>query len=192
VLQGLYPVFSLLYAGTSVLWKTNYPWALALLNFTGPVGKITRDSRTRRSIRKHVMQDIRRNRRATAILTPSPVTAQLMPTISNRSSAVDLREGLDSSPRCAFTGCCRPGPYAEEPFINILNLRGRVQCYQEHQHVFANAAKPPSWDEALQIKIQGMIEKRRITNLWSGRMDPFVPYPIRLSGCVRRFIDHSE
>jgi hypothetical protein len=159
----------------------------------GPVGKIARDSRTRRSIRKHVMQDIGRNRRATAISTvPDPVATQLMPAISNRSSAVDLREGLDSSPRCGFTGCYNPGPYAEQPFMNILNLGGRIQCCQEHQRIFGNAAKPPSWDEALQIEIQRMIGKRRITNLWSERMGPFVPYPIKLIGRVRRFIDHSE
>ena len=167
--------------------------ALAFVNFTGPVSNIIRDSGTRRSIRKHVMRDIGRNRRASAVSTvPHPVATQLMPTISNRSSGRDLRDVRASSPRCAFTGCYNPGPYSKQPFMSILNLGGKVQCCTEHQRILGNAAKPPAWDEALQIEIRPLLDKRRITSLWSGRMNPFIPYPIKLTGRVCRFIDHSE
>jgi len=72
--------------------------------------------------------------------------------------------------------------------MNVLNPGNPVIYCNEHQSIFGD----PVEAAALQIELQHMVNLRQVTRLGSGRIDPFLPYPIKLTPRVRRFIDHSE
>jgi hypothetical protein len=167
--------------------------AFAFVNVTGPVTKTTKSRSTMRLIRKHVMRDIGRSRRANEAPTvPGPSAMRQVPVIEDRTPAGQLIWDPYSSPRCCYTGCSNPGPYAVQPFINVL-LPGTplIYCY-EHRNSLANAAITQTLDEALQIEIQRVVNAAQISKLGSGRIDPFIHYPVEMTPRIRRFVDHSE
>jgi hypothetical protein len=72
--------------------------------------------------------------------------------------------------------------------MNVLNPENPIMYCNEHQSLFGDPAEAAT----LQIELQYMVNLRQITRLGSGRIDPFLPYPIKLTPRVRRFIDHRE
>lgn len=167
--------------------------AFAFVNVTGPVIKSTQSTSTMRSIRRHVMRDIGRSRRATEASTvPGPPAAGPVPVVEIRTPTGQLAWNPYSSPRCCYTGCSNPGPYAVQPLINVL-LPGTplIYCY-EHRNSLANAAKTQTLDEALQIEILRVVNAAQLSRLGSGRQDPFISYPIEMTPRIRRFVDHCK
>ncbi|KAE9380859.1 hypothetical protein N431DRAFT_362953 [Stipitochalara longipes BDJ] len=160
---------------------------LAFVNYTGPVAKTEKDPSTQRSIRRHVMRDIGRSRRAPNVsIVPDPVASSLLQATQSLNSAGTLGSLPESAARCCFTGCYNPGPYNEQPIMKLLNPGNPIMYCSEHQSIFGN----PTEAAALQIELQHMVNLRQLTRVGSGRIDPFLPYPIKLTPRVRRFIDH--
>jgi hypothetical protein len=165
--------------------------SLAFVNYTGSAAKTKKDANTSRSIRKHVMRDIGLSRRAANVsLVPASVAASPLQVIPTQKSAGDLvaHAHQASTPRCCFSGCHNPGPFTEQPIMNVLNPENPIIYCNEHQRIFGDPAEAAT----LQIELQYMVNLRQITRLGSGRIDPFLPYPIKLTPRVRRFIDHRE
>jgi hypothetical protein len=162
---------------------------LAFVNYTGPVAKTNKDAATRRSIRKHVMRDIGRSRRATNVsVIPETVSASSLSAIPSQNASREQIPFRDGTPRCCFKDCHNPGPYIEQPIMSLLNPGNPIVYCPEHQSIFGNPAEAA----ALQTELQHMVNLRQVNKLGSGRIDPFLPYPIKLTPRVRRFIDHSE
>lgn len=163
--------------------------SLAFVNYTGSVAKSKGDAGTRRAIRKHVMRDIGRSRRAPNVsIVPDPIAASPLQATPTQISAGDLVPYQESTPRCCFFGCRNPGPYTEQPIMTMLNPGTPIIYCYEHQSIFGDPAEAA----ALHIELQYMANLRQVTGLGSGRIDPFLPYPIKLTPRVRRFIDHCE
>lgn len=161
----------------------------AFVNYTGPVAKRTGNASTRRSIRKHVMRDIGRSRRATGVsIVPEPLTSSQDLATPRQDPGQDLLLYRDATPHCGFIGCPNPGPYAAQPIIDVLNPGPPIMYCIEHQKGSGISVEVP----CLRMEIQNMVNMRQINKFGSGRIDPFLPYPIKLSSRVRRFIDHSK
>ena len=135
------------------------------------------------------MRDIGRSRRAPNVsILHNPVAASLLQAAQSLNSAETLRPNPAFAYRCCFTGCHNPGPYAEQPIMKLLIPGNPLVYCLEHQRIFAD----PTEAAALQIALQHMVNLRHLGGVGSGRIDPFLPYPIKLTPRVGRFIDHSK
>lgn len=153
--------------------------AIAFVNTTGPIVK---NARVQRSIRNFVMRDHGKARRRgdKGKTTHKPVATESVPAtprltvVSNASpeyfSSVQLVKAAQSSP-CNFIGCRE----LLTPTLGHLALDSRpFHCPKHLQATASGSSIIPS-----------------ISRFSTGRIDPFIPYPITMTPRIRQLVDHG-
>jgi len=150
--------------------------AIAFVNTTGPIVK---NARVQRSIRNFVMRDHGKARRRgdKGKTADNPVAAESVPAVpkltvvANASpeyfSSVQLVKAAKGS-RCTFPDCM------ELP-TSTPHEGGPSYC-NNHLHV----------------AVSGSNLVPNISRFSTGRIDPFIPYPITMTPRVRQLVDHGQ
>jgi hypothetical protein len=154
--------------------------AIAFVNITGPIAK---NARVQRSIRNFVMRDHGKARRRgdKGKTADNPVAAEPVPAmpkltvVANASpeyfSSVQLVKAAKGL-RCAFPGCMElPTPTPR----HLTHEGGPLYC-NNHSHV----------------AVSGSSLVPSISRFSTGRIDPFIPYPITMTPRVRQLVDHGQ
>lgn len=154
--------------------------ALAFVNTTGP---ITKNARVQRSIRNFVMRDHGKARRrsdkgkgpenavATKPILEVPKLTVVAAADPEYFNSVQLVKAAHAS-RCVFPGCMN----TQTPTMPGLTREGSPFICAEHLQVPASGSNPePS-----------------ISRFSTGRIDPFIPYPIEMTPRVRQLMDHGQ
>ena len=153
---------------------------IAFVNATGPIVK---NARVQRSIRNFVMRDHGKARRRghKGKSTDEPVATEPVPAapkltvVANASpeyfSSVQLANAAQSS-RCAFTDCM------ELPTPTPRHLMHEGDLFYCNNH--------------LQVTASGSSPMLSISRFSTGRIDPFISYPITMTPRVRQLVDHGK
>jgi len=154
--------------------------AIAFVNTTGPFAK---NARVQRSIRNFVMRDYgkARRRRDKGKGTDKPVATELVPAVpkltivANASpeyfSSVQLVKAAQGT-RCAFPDC--------------MQLPTQTPRHLTHE------GGPFYCNNYLQVTVSGSNPVSSISRFSTGRIDPFIPYPITMTPRVRQLVDHGQ
>lgn len=156
--------------------------AIAFVNTTGPIVK---NARVQRSIRNFVMRDHGKARRRgdkgkstdKAVATePVPAVPKLT-IVGNASleyfSSVQLVKAAQGS-HCDFPGCMELPTPTPTP-RHLTHERGPFYCNNHLQVTVSSSNRVPS-----------------ISRFSTGRIDPFIPYPITMTPRVQRLVDHGQ
>jgi hypothetical protein len=154
--------------------------AIAFVNTTGPIFK---NAGVQRSIRNFVMRDHGKARRRgdKGKSAEKPVAGDLVPAVpkltvvANASpeyfSSVQLVKAAQGS-HCAFPGCMeQPTPTPR----HLTHENGPFYC-----------------NNHLQVTISGSNPVPSISRFSTGRIDPFIPYPVTMTPRVRQLVDHGQ
>jgi hypothetical protein len=154
--------------------------AIAFVNTSGPIVK---NARVQRSIRNFVMRDYgkarRRNDKGKGV--DKSITTELAPAVPKLTVVTNASSEYFSSVQlvkaahdlhCAFPGCMGlPTPSLR----HLTNEGGPFHC-----------------NNHLQVTVSGSNTIPSISRFSTGRIDPFVPYPITTTPRVRQLMDHGQ
>jgi hypothetical protein len=154
--------------------------AIAFVNTTGPIFK---NAGVQRSIRNFVMRDHGKARRrgdkgksAEKLVARDLVPAvPKLTVVANASpeyfSSVQLVKAAQGS-HCAFPGCMElPTPTPR----HLTHEGGPFYCNNHFQVTVSGSNLVPS-----------------ISRFSTGRIDPFIPYPVTMTPRVRQLVDHGQ